>query len=243
MNNDNIRVEYRKIVQNTVNQIQKLSVKSFKSNTLEGSIRDLMHTNISDYQTPIKKVVFSDGTETDYSQRNCLQEEKILENSIQFINDIGKELAPDWSITYRITSGFDSAPELYVIVSKNYYKEQKVFAALCGLKKEGMEIAKNAGILEDIDIHDFGWQHMMNRINDIYKYGKRLLEVVGLNLDDVCEILDATDLKPFLVELIEENVSLTDVSLFVAKYLRRPFRPNIDKDFESNYEGETSNEG
>lgn len=198
MNKDDIRVEYRKIVQDTVNQIQKLNVKSFKNNTLEGSIWDLMHTNINNYQTPIKRVVFSDGTETDYSQRNCLQEEKILENSIQFINDIDNELAPDWSITYRITSGFDSTPELHVIISKNYYKEQKVFAALCALKEEGKEIARSAGISDDIDIYDFGWQHMMNCISDVYKYGKRLFKVIGLSLNDVCEILDAKDLKSLL---------------------------------------------
>lgn len=242
MNNDNIRVEYRKIVQNTVNQIQKLSVKSFKSNTLEGSIRDLMHTNISDYQTPIKKVVFSDGTEADYSQKNCLQEEKILENSIQFINDIGKELAPDWSITYRITSRFDSAPELYVIVSKNYYKEQKVFAALCKFKEEGMEIAKSTKLLGDLEVYDFGWQHMMNCVTDIYKYGKRLLEVTELNFDVVCEILDARDLKPLLEEMIKENLALNEVSSFISQYLRRPDRPNMNKSSVSNYEGEILNE-
>ena len=242
MNEANVVAAYRKTVQDIANQIRKLNVKNHKINTLEGNIRDLMRSNISDYQTPIKKIQFSDGTEVDYVQRDWLQDEKTIENSIQLIKDIDKELTLDWSIKYRIEYAFDLAPELHVIISKNYYKERKVFDSLCKFKEEGMEIAKSTKLLGDLEVYDFGWQHMMNCVTDIYKYGKRLLEVTELNFDVVCEILDARDLKPLLEEMIKENLALNEVSSFISQYLRRPNRPNMNKSSVSNYEGEILNE-
>lgn len=242
MNDANIRLEYEQTVQDIVNQIRKLNVKTNKINTLEGNICDLMRSNISDYQTPIKKIQFSDGTKVDYVQRDWLQDEKTLENSIQLIKDINNELTPDWSVKYRIEYAFDLAPELHVIISKNYYKEQKVLASLYKFKEEGMEIAKSTKLLGDLEVYDFGWQFMMNCVTDIYKYGKRLLEVTELNFDTVCEILEARDLKPLLEEMIEENLSLNEVSTFISQYLRRLDRPNMDETSVSNYEGEISNE-
>lgn len=242
MNEVNVAVAYRKTVQDIAKQIRKFDVKTHKINTLEGNIRDLMRSNINNYQTPIKRIQFSDGTEADYVQRDWLQDEKTLENSIQLIKDIDNELTPDWSVKYRIEYAFDLAPELHVTISKNYYKERKVLASLCKFKEEGMEIAKSTKLLGDLEIYDFGWQHMMNCVSDIYRYGKRLLEVTELNLDVVCEILDARDLKSLLEEMIEENLALNEVSAFISQYLRRPDRPDMNESSVSNYEGEISNE-
>ena len=72
-------------------------------------------------------------------------------------------------------------------------------------------MAEEAGIVREIDIDSFAWQHMLNYVQDVYTYGRRLTDVAGLNLDAVCDILEADSLKSMLEEMILSNLLVYDV--------------------------------
>lgn len=215
---------YVETVKDIAKQIQSMPWIEQNLEILEGNIQEFMRMDLLDVHSPIRTVSFADTSRIDYSRSSCLSDENALENSLQLIRDIDNEWGIDWSLSYRVTHGFDLSSKVYITITRNHYKEPEAYEFLQCKKEEGIRIAEEAGIVREIDIDGFAWQYMLNYVQDVYKYGRRLTDVAGLNLDAVCDILEADCLKPMLEEMILSNLPVDDVPSFVSQYLRRPYR-------------------
>lgn len=114
---------YVETVKNITKQIQSMPWIEQNLDILEGNIQEFMRMDLMDVHSHIRTVSFADTSRIDYSQSLCLSDENALENSLQLIRDIDNELGIDWSLSYRVTCGFDLSSKLYITITRNHYKE------------------------------------------------------------------------------------------------------------------------
>ena len=224
--------DYLSIVNDIVVQIKNAFEKK-GIDMLEGNIEDLMHTEITDGQSPYRNINFPDGSAVDYEDRKVLAYGQLPRNNEQLLKDIQHGLGIDWTVNYRNYYNACREQKIYVRIYRNYYKEQSVLECLSLIQEKGRIEAKTYGLDTESDIEEYAWKYLINTISSVYSKAREVVYYKKGNVENVCKEQGFKELAPFIKEILSLRLSNYKISKYLHDYMNRPNRP---------IEGECSNE-
>lgn len=216
--------DYLSIVNDIVVQIKNAFEKK-GIDMLEGNIEDLMHTEITDGQSPYRNITFPDGSDANYLHREVLAYGQIPRNNEQLLRDIQHGLGIDWTVNYRNYYNACSEEKIYVRIYKNYYKEQSVLDCLSLIREKGRIEAKTNGMDTESEIEEYAWKYLINTISSVYSKAREAVYYKKGNVEKICKEQGFKELAPFIKEILSLRLSNYKIPEHLHDYMNRRHRP------------------